>query len=72
MTTAPHHPIGIIGGGLRDLILAPVLHVNGVDAAAVERDPSSEVRTQGSILDIHDDGTGGRPVLDRFVSRSAR
>jgi 2-polyprenyl-6-methoxyphenol hydroxylase-like FAD-dependent oxidoreductase len=55
MTTAPHHPIAIIGGGLGGLTLARVLHVNGIEAAVFDLEPSPDVRTQGGMLDIHED-----------------
>lgn len=50
-----HHPIAIIGGGLSGLTLARVLHVNGIDAAVFDLEPSAEARGQGGMLDIHGD-----------------
>lgn len=107
MTTTTHHPIAVIGGGLGGLMLARVLRVHGVDATVFDLETSPNARTQGGMLDIHqetgqlalreaqlyeeflakvhtggqamrvldkhahilredkDDGTGGRPEIDR-------
>ncbi|MBF8186399.1 FAD-dependent monooxygenase [Nonomuraea sp. K274] len=106
MTTA-HRPIAIIGAGLGGLTLARVLHTCGLQAAVFDLEAGRHVRTQGGMLDIHenngqialhaaglyepfrtiiheggeemrlldhhadvvlqqpDDGTGGRPEVDR-------
>ncbi|WP_405865784.1 FAD-dependent oxidoreductase [Streptomyces sp. NBC_00005] len=53
MTT--HHPITIVGAGLGGLTLARVLHVRGIEAAVYDLDTSPAARTQGGMLDIHDD-----------------
>ncbi|MFJ9707113.1 FAD-dependent oxidoreductase [Streptomyces sp. NPDC101234] len=111
--STPHFPIAIIGAGLGGLTLARVLHVHGIEAAVFDLDASPAARTQGGMLDIHeesgqaalraaglydeflarvhsggqavrvldrdagvrfeeaDDGTGGRPEIDRGDLRRA-
>ncbi|HEV2636412.1 MAG TPA: NAD(P)/FAD-dependent oxidoreductase [Actinocrinis sp.] len=45
--------IAIVGAGPGGLLLARMLHVNGIDAVVYERDSSREARGQGGMLDLH-------------------
>lgn len=55
MSTPPHHPIAVIGAGLGGLTLARVLRLNGIEAAVFDLDASPTARTQGGMLDMHED-----------------
>lgn len=47
--------VAIIGGGMGGLTLARLLQMQNVNAKVYERDQNSEVRVQGSPLDLHED-----------------
>ncbi|MFF7753977.1 FAD-dependent oxidoreductase [Streptomyces sp. NPDC007971] len=72
----PHHPVAVVGAGLGGLMLARVLHVHGTEAAVFDLDVSPAARTQGGMLDIHDDS--GQVALhaaglhEKFMARVLR
>jgi 2-polyprenyl-6-methoxyphenol hydroxylase-like FAD-dependent oxidoreductase len=55
--------VAIVGAGPGGLVLARMLHLNGIDAVAYEREPSRGARGQGGMLDLHA-GTGQRALRE--------
>ncbi|MGI3782523.1 MAG: FAD-dependent oxidoreductase [Janthinobacterium lividum] len=71
-----HHPIAIVGAGLGGLAAARVLHVHGLEARIFELEADRHVRTQGGMLDIHQEN-GQKAIhaaglFDEFLTKIHR
>jgi 2-polyprenyl-6-methoxyphenol hydroxylase-like FAD-dependent oxidoreductase len=55
--------IAIVGAGPGGLLLARMLHLNGIDAVVYERESSCGARDQGGMLDLHS-RTGQRALRE--------
>ena len=73
-TTPTHFPIAIIGGGLGGLTTAAVLQANGIASTVFELESARDARTQGGMLDIHDDSgqlaLHSAGVFDEFMAQT--